>query len=65
MNQALYDEALIRNATECPMLILHSAALQGGVTLIINLLIKVFVSELVRRDDNVIWSHPFTHVVNH
>jgi len=33
----------------------HSAALQGGVTLIINLLIKVFVSEMeFRRDDNVI-----------
>lgn len=53
MNQALYDEALIRNATECPMLILHSAALQGGVTLIINLLIKVFVSEMEFRHGTI------------
>lgn len=52
MNQALYDGALIRNATECPMLILHSAALQG-VTLIINLLIKVFVSEMEFRHETI------------
>lgn len=56
MNQALCDGALIRSATECPMLILHSATLQGGMTLIINLLIKVFVSGdgVSTRDDNVI-----------
>jgi len=36
------------------MLILYSAALQGGVTLIINLLIKVFVSEIEFRHDETI-----------